>query len=100
VNDEELAAHIAQVLEIDHQFVVRADAAAAEQITRLRSAGRKAGRILGWKIRTFVRELDAGSVVVGVLVIESTPDDAARLRERGDLLIREAMTDNGGDPPT
>jgi hypothetical protein len=90
VNDDELAAHIAQILEIDHQFIVRIQPRAAEQIARIRRAGRRAGRILGWKVSTFLRDRDDGDWVVGVIVIESTPEDMSRLRERGALLVNEA----------
>jgi hypothetical protein len=87
VNDDELAAHVAQVLEIDHQYAIRTQADATEQIARIRRAGRRAGRVLGWKVRTFVRDREDGGSVVGVVVVESTPEDEARLRERGDLLL-------------
>lgn len=92
--DDELVAAIQLRLELDHQYVVRRPLGDVEGVEAVRSAGRRAGRGLGWKVRTFAQ--GHGDVtVVGVVVIESTPEDDARIRERGDLLLREAMKPGG-----
>ncbi len=48
-------------------------------IDKLRSIGRRVGRELGWKIRTFATTLDSGRVRVLIVVERSTP-----LREPAD----------------
>lgn len=91
MRDEQLQDEILRALEIDHQYVAYFEAAQTEQIALVRSLGRKAGRHLGWKIRTSqsTHSTRAGQMVsVVVIVISSTPDEEERLRERGELLIR------------
>lgn len=91
---EELAHRIATILEIDGQYVTHADPDDSARIALIRSAGRAAGRILGWKVRTFQTDpemRDDGKVVVLVAVVEASPEDTTRFEDRADLLIREAF---------
>lgn len=63
-----------------------ADQAAKE----FRSYGRRAGRELGWKVRTYVATVDKGSSIrVGVVIHESTPEHQNELWERGQEMIRK-----------
>lgn len=94
---EELIESIMRVLEIDFQATDVFYPDQTEQIARFRSCGRKAGRRLGWKVRTFQSNPAARSddrvVVMVVPVAEELPaDEQERLRERGDLLIRHAFS--------
>lgn len=86
---DELTLTIAQHLELDHQYVKRIEAWDAEHIAAARSAGRKAGRLLGWKIITHQTEPDDENRVTVIVVVRSgpSPEDDARLRKRGHLLI-------------
>lgn len=89
--DEELYGEILRALEIDHQYVTHLEPAEIERIALVRSLGRKAGRQLGWRVRTF--QSDPGrredrKVVVVVAVVESSPEERARIHERSELLIR------------
>lgn len=89
-----LASQIATILEIGEQYVEHVDVGDTEHIALIRSAGRKAGRLLGWKVRTFQSDpakRDDHKVVVIVVVEESTDEDAKRFRTNSDLLIRDAM---------
>lgn len=80
MNDDELAVHVAQALEQDHQLATRVEPDATQQIARREN------------------RLDRSSLTVGVLVIESAPEGQDGLRERGDLLSGKA-TRNFGWPP-
>jgi hypothetical protein len=65
-----------------------------DRVAQIRRCGRAAGRRLGYKIRTFAtdpEDRDDGRVAVWVVVTASNPDDDERIRERGDLLIRETL---------
>ncbi len=80
MSDEELYGEILRALEIDHQYVAHFEPTDIEQIARVRSLGRRAGRHFGWKVRTF--QTDPGrredrKVVVIVTVIESTSEERA-----------------------
>lgn len=89
-----LASQIATRLEIGEQYVEHVSASDHDHIALIRSAGRKAGRLLNWKVRTFQTDpakREDGKVVVFVVVEESTPEDERRFRANGDLLIRDAM---------
>lgn len=88
---EELYGDILRALEIDHQYVTHVEPGESERIALLRSLGRKAGRHLGWKVRTVQsdpRRREDRKVVVIVAVVESSPEERARIHERGDLLLR------------
>jgi hypothetical protein len=94
-------------LEISGQFVRHVDPADADYIALIRSAGRHAGRLLGWKVRTFQtgpeRRAD-GKVVVIVAAVETTVEDDARFRAQGEALIEDVMKhwpslDSGKPPP-
>jgi hypothetical protein len=91
--DEELIQRILPVLEIDHQYARHVEAWNHDLIAQIRRCGRTAARRLGYGVRTFQSHPDNredGRVVVIVAVTRSTPDEEERIRERGDLLIRQA----------
>ena len=88
---DELVARIAGRLDIDHQFYEDVQGSDADGVALIRKAGRAAARQLGWKVRTLTVDLESGDIRVFVVIIESTPEEDARIRERGDLLIREAF---------
>jgi len=86
---DELTLAIARQLEIDSQYVEHIEEWDTEHIAEVRSAGRKAGRLLGWKIRTIqTQPNDEGRLVVAVIVHE-WPDEEmrGRLEERARLLM-------------
>jgi hypothetical protein len=86
---DELTLTIAQRLEIDAQYIESVEAWDAERIAQVRSAGRKAGRMLGWKIATQQTEpSDEGRVTV-IVVVREWPDEEMRKRlmDRGRLLM-------------
>lgn len=88
---DELYDEILHALEIDHQYVTQLELDETERIALVRSLGRRAGRHLGWKVRTFQtdpRRREGRKVVVIVAVVESTPEERSRLDERSELLIR------------
>jgi hypothetical protein len=90
---DELTLTIARHLEIDGEYFEHVEPWDIDRIAEVRSAGRKAARLLGWKIVTGQsRHLtDKGRVVV-MVVIREYPDEETRQRlsERGDLLIRNS----------
>lgn len=93
-SDDDLVAEIMRTLEIDHQYECWFDANSEAQIAHARSCGRRAGRTLGYKVRTFSTDAaqhDEGKRVVFVVVIESTQEDDARIAERSQLLITDAL---------
>lgn len=53
---DELALKIARHLEVDWQYVERMESWNVDRIAAVRSAGRKAGRLLGYKIATVQAE--------------------------------------------
>ena len=94
MDDEELVGAIAHRLEIDHQYIEHVPENQPDRVARVRRCGREAGRRLGWTVRTFQTdpsERDDRHVLAHVVVMVSTPEDDERLRERGKLLVREAM---------
>lgn len=52
-------------------------------IERARSLGRRAGRRIGWKVRTFETPHAGGATVVTVVVTDSSPLHQRLLRARG-----------------
>lgn len=91
--DEELIQRVLPVLEIDHQYVRHVESWNQELIAQIRRCGRAAARRLGYGVRTFQSDPDKREdrrVVVIVAVTRSTPDEEERIRERSDLLMREA----------
>lgn len=64
-----------------------------EGIKRLRSLGRRAGRELGWKVRTFVIDPVEGgdSAMVILVVTESNPLHEQLMDTRADKAIRKAF---------
>ena len=92
--DEELIDQVLPVLDIDHQYVRLVENWNQDRIAQIRRCGRVAGRRLGYGVRTFQSdpdERDDGRVVVVVAVTRSTPDEEERIRERGDVLMRETL---------
>ncbi len=90
-----LATQIATELEISSQFVRHADPSDADYIALIRSAGRRAGRMLGWKVATFQTDPDLRAdrkVVVVVVATETTSEDEARFRSQGDAMINDYMS--------
>lgn len=92
-DEDDLILEIMRRLEIDWQYVAHLDATDAATIARLRSAGRKAGRRLGVKVRTFQSDpgkRDDAKVVVIITVNQAMdPEDEARMEARSRLLLEE-----------
>lgn len=92
---DELTRVIADHLQADDQYVEHVDPSNLERIAALRSAGRKAGRLLGWKVRTFQTDPDRrvdGKVVVWVVVEESTPLRDQLREVQGRRKMRQALS--------
>ena len=89
---EELVLAIARCLEVDWQYVERAEAWDAERIAEVRSAGRKAGRPLGYKIITAQSDPDHENRVTIIVAVREAPDaeDHERMMERARLLMDDA----------
>lgn len=68
------------------------DADDSDGINKLRAIGRRAGRELGWRVRTLVSNLDTGRVRVYIVVEDSTPLRDQLMSIRRGKLIRNAMT--------
>lgn len=85
-----LKLEIMRVLEIDWEWRGRYDPEDLDGIARARSEGRKAGRTLGMKVRTFQRQIDPVTVLVLVTINgrPSDPDEQARMEERTRLIIQ------------
>lgn len=89
---DELTREIAWRLGIDAQYIEHVGAWDAERIAQIRSAGRRAGRLLGWKIQTSQSEpTDGGRVAVVVMVREWPDEETRRLQQRALLLIEETF---------
>ena len=88
---DELTRTIARHLEVDHQYSIRVEAWDTERIAGLRSAGRKAGRLLGWKIQTLQLEPDDENRVLVFVVVREWPsqEERERLGERAALLMEQ-----------
>jgi hypothetical protein len=82
--DKLLLDRVTAALRETDQFDQVFDAADTEGIKKLRTIGRRAGRELGWKIRTLAHTLNSGHVRVYVVVEESTPlrDELMGIRHR------------------
>ena len=92
--DEALVQEIVPVLELDHQYTRLVEAWNHDLVAQIRRCGRQAGKRLGYKIRTVASDperRDAARLVVWVVVIDSTPDDEDRIRERSELLISRTL---------
>jgi hypothetical protein len=96
---DELVATIARHLEIDWQYIEHVEAWDAERIAAVRSAGRKAGRLLKYRIvtmQTDSRRREDGRVVVVVAVREPpSVEEGERMGERSRLLIDETFKNFG-----
>ena len=92
---DELTLLIARHLEVDWQYVRRIPARDGDQIAAVRAAGRRAGRLLGYKITT--RQSvpnDEGRVTVIVAVrVPPSQEDNDRMQERARLLMNRAYSD-------
>ena len=98
--DRLLLQQITAGLKSTSQYLAFFDEDDADGIKRLRSIGRRAGRDLGWKVRTFTtdpRKRDDGRIVVLVVVEESTPLHEQLMKIRGNKLIAKVMEGIGGD---
>jgi hypothetical protein len=92
--DEALIEQILPVLELDHQYSRSVEAWNHDRVAQIRRCGRAAGKRLGYQVRTFAsdpEQREDGRVVVWVVVTGSNPDDEARIRRRGELLISETL---------
>lgn len=92
---DELTLIIARHLEVDWQYVCRFEARDTEQIAAVRSAGRKAGRMLGYKILTRQSEPNEANRVTVVVAVREPPsdEDHERMQERSRLLMDRAFSD-------
>ena len=91
---DELTLAITRQLELDSQYVEHVEVWDTKRIAEVRSAGRRAGRLLGWKTQTFRSQpTDQGRVAVLVMLRE-WPDEEMRERlgERARLLMDEAFS--------
>jgi hypothetical protein len=86
---DELVLAIARQLEIDYQYVKRVEAWNAEGIAEVRAAGRRAGRLLGWRIFTHQALPDDENRVTVIVAVRDYPNEEERQRmsERARLLI-------------
>ena len=92
--DEALIQEMLPVLDLDHQHTRLVEAWNHELVAQIRRCGRQAGKRLGYKIRTLTsdpEQRDDGRLMVWVVVIDSTPEDEDRIRERSELLISETL---------
>jgi hypothetical protein len=92
---DELTLTIARHLEVDWQYVCRVEAWDTSQIATVRAAGRRAGRLLGYKIATRQSEPDAEDRVVVIVAVREPPskEDHERMEERSRLLMDRAFSD-------
>ncbi|HEY5361225.1 MAG TPA: hypothetical protein VIJ82_26670 [Streptosporangiaceae bacterium] len=92
---DELTLTIARHLEVDWQYVCRVEAWDKGQIATVRAAGRRAGRLLGYKIATRQSEPDAEDRVVVIVAVREPPskEDHERMEERSRLLMDRAFSD-------
>lgn len=75
------------------QFEQVFEAADSSKVDKLRAIGRRVGRELGWKIRTFATVLDSGRVRVLIVVERSTPLRDQLMDTRRRKSIRAAMAE-------
>jgi hypothetical protein len=85
----ELTLTIARRLEVDWQYVERVEAWNTERIAEVRSAGRKAGRLLGYKVITHQAQPDDENRVTVIVAVRESPseEDHQRMEERSRLLM-------------
>lgn len=86
---DELVLTVARRLEVDWQYVERVEAWDTERIAEVRSAGRKAGRLLGYKIITHQTRPDDENRVKVIVAVREPPneEDHKRMEERARLLM-------------
>lgn len=86
---DELVTTITEALRAEGFYVIEMDARAEDEIRIVRSAGRRAGRILGWKVRTVKHgpHGDSDLLDLHVIVDEDVPELQAIRRRR----MREAI---------
>ena len=92
-NERAVLHDIVTALKSNGQFVVHLDDG-DERIETVRSLGRRAGRQLGWKVRTFATDpthRDDHKVVVIVAVTDSNPLHQQLMQVRGDKALRRAF---------
>ena len=92
---------IARHLEVDWQYTEHVEAWNTDRIAEVRAAGRRAGRLLGYRVVTSQSDPDArgdGRVVVVVVAVRESPteEDRQRMSERSRLLLEQAF---GHGPP-
>jgi hypothetical protein len=92
---DELTLVIARHLEVDWQYVRRIEAWDTDQIAAVRAAGRRAGRLLGYKIATRQSEPNEENRVLVVVAVREPPskEDHERMQERSRLLMDRAYSD-------
>jgi hypothetical protein len=92
---DELVQKIARQLEIDWQYTEHLEAWDVERIAEIRSAGRRAGCLLGYRVVTAQSDQGAGDGgrVLVIIAVESRPAEAdrERMEERSRLLIEQAL---------
>jgi len=88
---DELTLAIARHLEVDWQYVERVEAWDAERIAEIRSAGRKAGRMLGYKVATHQGRPDDENRVTVIVALREAPsaEEGQRMTERARLLMND-----------
>lgn len=88
---DELPLAIARHLEVDWQYVERVEAWDAERIAEIRSAGRKAGRMLGCKVATHQGRPDDENRVTVIVALREAPsaEEGQRMTERARLLMND-----------
>lgn len=86
---DELTLAIARHLDVDWQYVERVEAWNTEHIAEIRSAGRKAGRMLGYKITTHQARPDNENRVTVIVALREAPnaEEEQRMTERARLLM-------------
>jgi hypothetical protein len=86
---DELVLIVARRLEVDWQYVERVEAWDTERIAEVRSAGRKAGRLLGYKIITHQTRSDEENRVKVIVAVREPPseEDHQRMEERARLIM-------------
>jgi hypothetical protein len=97
---DELTLAIGRALEIDWQYVERVEAWNTERIAEVRSAGRKAGRLLGFKIATFQTQPNDENRVAVIVAVREAPsaEDEQRMQERARLLMNSYWSEQFPPP--
>ncbi|MGH3277252.1 MAG: hypothetical protein ACRDNZ_23345 [Streptosporangiaceae bacterium] len=92
---DELTLLIARHLEVDWQYTRRIAARDTEKIALVRTAGRRAGRLLGYKITTRQSTPDKENRVTVTVAVRVPPsqEDHERMQERARLLMNRAYSD-------